>query len=50
MNKEDYGTLKTFLLFLNYMPKVVYGIRGSNINSSDIMVDLIIAEKLREIK
>lgn len=50
MNKEDYGTLKTFLLFLNYMPNVVYGIKGNNIISSDITVDLVIAEKLREIK
>jgi hypothetical protein len=50
MNKEDYGTLKTFLLFLNYMPNVVYGIKGHNIHSSDISVDMMIAEKLREIK
>jgi hypothetical protein len=50
MNNEDYGTLKTFLLFLNYMPTTVYGIKGNNIQSSDISVDLVIAEKLREIK
>lgn len=50
MNKEDYGTLKTFLLFLNYMPNVVFGIKGNNILSSDIPVDLVVAEKIREIK
>lgn len=50
MNNEDYGTLKTFLLFLNYMPNTVHGIKGNNIQSSDISVDLVIAEKLREIK
>jgi hypothetical protein len=50
MNNEDYGTLKTFLLFLNYMPNVVHGIKGNTIQSSDITVDLVIAEKLREIK
>lgn len=50
MNREDYGILKTFLLFLNYMPLVVHGIKGHNIQSSDISVDLVVAEKLREIK
>jgi hypothetical protein len=50
MSKEDYITLKTFLLFLNYMPNVVRGIRGQDIFSSDISVDMKIAEILRQIK
>jgi hypothetical protein len=50
VHKEDYHTLKTYLLFLNYMPSVVRGIRGQNIISSDISVDLKVAEVLREIK
>jgi hypothetical protein len=50
IHKEDYHTLKTYLLFLNYMPSVVRGIRGQNIISSDISVDLKVAEVLREIK
>jgi len=50
MNVEDYSALKTFLLFLNYMPTTVNGIKGNNIHSSDITVDLLIADKLREIK
>jgi hypothetical protein len=50
VHKEDYHTLKTYLLFLNYMPSVVMGIRGNNIISSDIDVDMKVAEVLREIK
>ena len=50
MSKDDFGTLKTFLLFLNYMPEVVIGIKGNNIISSEIPVDMRIAEILRGIK
>ena len=50
IHKEDYHTLKTYLLFLNYMPSIVRGIKGQNIISSDIAVDLKVAEVLREIK
>lgn len=50
MSKEDYATLKTYLLFLNFMPEVIYGIKGQNIRSSDITVDMKIAEALRKIK
>lgn len=46
---DDYSILKTFLIFLNYMPKVIIGIRGSNIHSSDITVDLFVAKRLRDI-
>ena len=48
--KEDYSTLKTFLLFLNYMPTIVFGIKGEDIRSSDIDVDLELANTLRKIK
>ena len=48
--KEDWSALKTYLLFLSYMPDVVKGIKGHDILSSDIAVDLKIAEVLREIK
>ena len=34
-----YSILKTFLIFLGYMPEVVYGIRDKNIISSDISID-----------
>jgi len=40
VDKEDYDILKTFLLFLNYMPDIVSGIKGKNIHRSDISVDV----------
>ncbi len=50
ISKEDYSSLKTFLLFVNFMPSVVRGIRGTDIRSSDIDVDMDIANSLRKIK
>lgn len=50
MVKDDYSALKTYLLFLNYMPNMVKGVRGQDIISSDIEVDMNIAEVLRSIK
>jgi len=50
MSKEDYSVLKTYLLFLNCMPEVVKGIKGNDIVSSDISVDMKIADMLRQIK
>jgi hypothetical protein len=49
LDREDYDILKTFLIFLNFMPKVVLGIRGINIHSADISVDFFVAKKLRTI-
>jgi hypothetical protein len=49
MSKEDYSTLKTYLLFLSCMPEVVKGIKGHDIISSDIEVDMVIADSLRKI-
>ena len=45
--KDDYSTLKTYLLFLSCMPEKVKGIKGHDIISSDIPVDMKIAEILR---
>jgi hypothetical protein len=50
MAKEDYPTLKTYLLFLNMMPNVILGIKGQDIKTSDIDVDMKVAEVLRKIK
>lgn len=50
MSKEDYSALKTYLLFLKLMPNVVKSIRGKDIRSSDIEVDMQIAGILRKIK
>jgi hypothetical protein len=49
LDRDDYDILKTFLLFLNYMPKLILGINGININSSDISVDIFVAKRLRDI-
>ena len=49
INTEDYYILKTFCMFLNYMPKIIKGIRSKNINSSDITIDLFVANRLRSI-
>lgn len=49
LDKEDYVILKTFLIYLEYMPKLVVGINGKNIHSSDISVDVFIGKRLRDI-
>lgn len=48
MAKEDYSVLKTYLLFLNLMPDRVRGIKGQDIISSEIPIDLKLAEILRQ--
>ena len=50
VTKDDYSSLKTYLLFLSCLPERVRGIKGQDILSSDIPVDLQIANTLREIK
>lgn len=50
ISREDYPVLKTYLLFLNLMPNIVKSIRGKDIRSSDIEVDMRIADALRQIK
>ena len=47
VTKEDYSTLKTYMLFLNIMPERISGIKGHEIISSDIPIDMKIAETLR---
>tara|TARA_R110002020_G_scaffold367435_1_gene579309 strand:+ start:110 stop:502 length:393 start_codon:yes stop_codon:yes gene_type:complete len=46
---NDYSKLKTFLVFLGYMPEVVKGVRGRDILNSDISLDVSIISKLRNI-
>jgi hypothetical protein len=46
----DYKTIKTFLIFLNYMPKQIVGVKEKPILSSDIPLDWTIVEILRQIK
>lgn len=47
---EDYAILKTFLVFLSYMPERVDGINGTEIVSSNLQVDSVIVDALRKIK
>jgi hypothetical protein len=49
IDERDYDILKTFLLYLGIMPEMVWGINGKNIRSTDIPVDMHIAEILRNI-
>jgi hypothetical protein len=48
-DEKDYDVLKTFLLYLNILPDVVKGIRGNNIQTDIIPVDMKVAEVLRKI-
>jgi len=48
MAKDDFPALKTYLLFLSCMPERVKGIKGHDIISSEIPVDMTIAEVLRK--
>ena len=45
--KDDYSALKTYLIFLSCMPERIRGIKGQDIISSDIPIDMKIAEALR---
>lgn len=49
LKQSDYSILKTFLVYLNYMPDVIFGINGKDIISSDIPIDFNIANALRNI-
>jgi len=49
LDEQDYQILKTFLIFLGYMPDMIMGIKGKNINSHDISIDLFVGKRLRDI-
>jgi hypothetical protein len=49
IDENDYDILKTFLIYLNYMPDKIKGINGKDIISSDILLDMNVAEILRKI-
>jgi hypothetical protein len=50
LDEEDYKILKPFLMFLNFLPKIVYGIRGKNIITNDIKLDTGAIECLRNLR
>lgn len=50
LRMKEYGSfLKPFLILLNFCPDVIYNINGTNIKTSDIVMDQKIVEKLRKI-
>ena len=49
IDEKDWSTLKTFLIFTSAMPKIVRGIDGRDIISSDIPIDPYIVSILRNI-
>jgi hypothetical protein len=49
IDERDYDILKTFLIYLNLLPESILGINGKNIRTSEIPVDMNIAEILRKI-
>lgn len=49
LDEQDYQILKTFLLFLGYMPDTVSGVRGRDIHSYNVSVDLFVGKRLRDI-
>lgn len=50
IDEKDYGTLKAYLSFLNFMPEIIRNIDGKNILSNEIKMDETIVERLKEIK
>ena len=49
LDEQDYQILKTFLMFLQYMPDYITGIKGKDIWSRNISVDLFVGKRLRDI-
>jgi len=49
LDQEYFPVLKTFLLFLNFLPETIKTIRGNIIETRLIPVDMTVADKLRKI-
>lgn len=49
INQKEYPTLKTFLIYLNYMPDIIKNVNGKTIISSDININFSVANILRNI-
>lgn len=49
MEEEYWPLLKTFLLYLSYMPEIVHGVNGRNIMSDEITIDGFILKQLENI-
>tara|TARA_B000000557_G_scaffold175232_1_gene142667 strand:+ start:2887 stop:3276 length:390 start_codon:yes stop_codon:yes gene_type:complete len=49
MEEKYWPLLKTFLLYLSYMPEIVHSVNGRNIMSDDITIDISIFRELEDI-
>jgi len=49
IDKSNYDILKTFLLFLDYMPDTIFGVKNQNIASVDIPFNIDVDQNLRKI-
>src|SRR5690606_2791181 len=49
LEQEDYVILKTFLIYLNMLPPWIHGIHGHNIKTTEILVDMNVARRLKEL-
>lgn len=51
LDNDDYDVLKSFLLFLQYLPddKIIYGIDGQNVHLADITIDPKVSRSLQVI-
>lgn len=49
LDREHYPALKTFLVYLNLMPKYISTVDGKTIISADIEMEIEIVKRLREI-
>ena len=47
IEEEFWPILKTFLVYLSYMPEIIDSINGRAILSDDIQLDLIVVDRLR---
>ncbi len=50
VDEVNYPALKTYLIFLNYMPNIVKSINGKDIHSNEITLEQNIVDALRNIK
>jgi hypothetical protein len=50
LEEKDLEVIKPFLMFLNFLPEVVYGINGKNIVTSEIRLDQEAIKCLRNLK
>ncbi len=49
MDERHYPILKPFLISMNYLPEVVYGINGKDIKTVDIPLNELSVSKLRKL-